>query len=186
MKQARWAVMVAVILSLTLAVVLLPGCGGGNETHTIDTTWQGDLRGMETEPPDNDTGVGTDTWIHVFWPYSQYQPPATFHVRVEEQDSTGQWNGIVTTLSQADSDPQGGSWWFVPDNALSPGTWYRIEVMAPGVVHAAITYFKTEGVKTSSFGSIAMNSKPKSYKPANASAGTKPSGESSIEHVIVR
>lgn len=167
MKGARLA---AAFVSGLLVIVALGGCGGGAVTHVVASPWYGDLYGVATEPSDGERNIETsraDSWVHVFWPDRRYPPPASFTVTVEKEESPDDWGGIHTVLSAADSDPEGGSWWFQPENDFSPGTWYRITISVPGVTRSAVAYFRTAGTRDAAVSALATKAEPgNSYRPA--------------------
>ena len=182
MKNAALATISVPVL---LALVIIAGCGGGATTHVVTSPWYGDLYGVATQPADGETNIETsraDSWIHVFWPDHHYPPPATFTVTVQKEEHPDDWGDIHTTLSAADSDPEGGSWWFQPVSDFSPGTWYRITITVPGVRYPAVAYFQTAGTRTAAVSSLSVKAEPgKSYRPAGKADAA---GEAGATHTI--
>jgi|GEM_PF-1172393 len=177
----------AAFIPLLYVLFALAGCGGGGAvTHSVDSPWYGDLYGVATEPHNNETGIATsraDSWIHVFWPDPHFPPPANFTVTVEKEESPDNWGGIHTTLSAANSDPAGGSWWFQPESDFSPGTWYRITISVPGVRYPAVAYFQTAGTRAP-LGALGTKPEPgKSYRPAGSADAV---GAAETVHTITR
>jgi hypothetical protein len=170
MKGLRFA---AVFVPLLYAIFALTGCGGGGSvTHDVASPWYGDLYGVATQPSDGERNIETsraDSWIHVYWPDSHHPPPANFTVTVEKEEHPDDWGGIHTTLSVADSDPDGGSWWFQAENDFSPGTWYRITISVPGMRYPAVAYFQTAGTRDGTVSALGTTPEPgKSYRPAGS------------------
>jgi hypothetical protein len=185
MKGPRLA---AAFVPILYVLFVLSGCGGGGATsHTVASPWYGDLYGVATEPHDGETGIMTsraDSWIHVFWPDAHYPPPASLTVTVQKEETPDNWGGIHTVMSAADSDPEGGSWWFQPENDFSPGTWYRIVVSVPGVRFPAIAYFRTAGTRDGAVSALGTKPEPgKSYRPAGKADAA---GEAETTHEIKR
>lgn len=175
MKLSRWTFNSACAITTIIFILFLSGCGGGGKTtQTMDSPYTGDLYGVETEPTNQETDIAVDSWIHVYWPHTDYPPPETFTVKVEKEESTNQWGAIHTVQDDKSSDSTNGSWWFAPVNNFSTDTWYRI-VITDDSGRTAISYFKT----TSSSKGIIDNLK--TYKPANTN---NPTGEDLIEHSI--
>lgn len=178
----------AALVALLCMVFALAGCGGGGAiSHKVTSPWYGDLYGVETEPHDGERDIATsraESWIHVYWPNPHYPPPKNFTVTVEKEEHPDDWGGIHTTLSVADSDPRGGSWWFQPENDFSPGTWYRIVISVPGVRRPAIAYFRTAGTRDAAVSSLATKPEPgKSYRPAGSADAQ---GAAETVHTITR
>ncbi len=184
MKYFRFA---AEFIALMYVVVAVCGCGGGSVTHKVESPWYGDLYGVATEPSDGETNIETsrtDSWIHVYWPNPNYPPPADFTVSVEKEENPDDWGGIHTVLSDEDSNPTGGSWWFQPANDFSPGTWYRIVISAPSAKYSAIAYFKTAGTRDTTVSNLtAKAGAGSSYRPKGSGDAA---GESATKHSIKR
>ena len=184
MKGMRTAIIAGIAL---FAIAVLSGCGGGAKTHTLTSPWYGDLYGVATEPSNEQTGIETsraDSWIHVFWPNSNYPPPETFTMTLEKEENPGDWGAVHTTLSVADSNPEGGSWWLQPNSDFSPDTWYRIVISVPGLTHSAISYFKTAGTRDGALSALAAGSEPaKGFRPERKGDAD---GESELTHTIRR
>lgn len=185
MKNAALA---TISIPVLFALVIIAGCGGGGATtHVVASPWYGDLYGVATLPADGETNIETsriDSWIRVFWPNEDYPPPATFTMTVEKEETPDNWGAIHTTKSDADSDPEGGSWWFQPESDFSPGTWYRITISVPGVRYPAVAYFQTAGTRSSAVSSLSTKAEPgKSYRPAGKADAA---GETSATHTIDR
>ena len=183
MNSARFAF---ITIAVFLALATIVGCGGGGgTTHNVSSPWYGDLYGVSTEPSDGQTRVETsrtDSWIHVFWPDSHFAPPSNFTVTVEKEENPDDWGAIHTTLSNADSDPTHGSWWFQPNSDFSPNTWYRIIISVPGVQNSAVAYFQTTDVRSGTVSALSTRApEGKAFRPAGKGDAT---GESADTHVI--
>ena len=190
MKDTRLAVYAAAAIVLLFALLTVSGCGGGvgggKVSNTITTPWNGYLDGIATQPSDGETNIATsriDSWIHVYWPDTNFPPPPRFTVSVEKEETPGVWGGIHTKLSSSQSDPNGGSWWFQPDSDFSPFTWYRIIVSAPGETSYVAEFETGAAMNLSRSASSSSVGVQKAHRPARAGDAD---GESSIVHTITR
>jgi len=183
MKSTRFAAYAAAVIALLFALVIIGGCGGGAKTQVVKSPWYGDLYGVATGPEDGDTAAPIDAWIRVYWPDSNYPPPATFTMTLEKEESLDNWGLVHTTLDNATSDPEGGLWWFQPVSNFSPGTWYRITISVPGFTNSAVAYFQTAGTRGAAVSSLGTKAPAngKSYRPAGSANAT---GETSATHTI--
>ena len=184
MNSAKHAL---IAIAVVFVIAAVTGCGGGGgTTHNVSSPWYGDLYGVSTDPADGETRILTshqDSWVHVFWPDSHFPPPANFTVAVEKEENPDDWGAIHTTLSNADSDPVHGSWWFQPVNDFSPNTWYRVIISVPGVQNSAIAYFKTTDASSGATALSTRSPEGKAFRPAGKADAV---GESADTHVIHR
>ena len=184
MKLNRGTANAATAIVTISILLILAGCGGGGQkTHDVSSPYRGDLYGVETQPRDREVGIAVDSWIEVYWPHSQYPPPATFTVSVEKEESPNEWGGIHTIQKDDSSDPDNGVWWFEPAGDFSPDTCYRITVK-DDAGRQSMSYFRTIATTRSAistFSAPSPDAAAKTYKPANATSSTA-AGE--LEHVI--
>ncbi len=169
----RLTILLAIVV---LAAAFIAGCGGA-KSHWVSSPYRGSIDGVETAPPDGDSNVGVDTWIEVYWPHSFDPPPSRFRFRLEKETDINQFKAVRTYISDEDSYPEGGSWWFIPEDELDYNTVYRITVTDNyGNYYRA--YFVTEG-RSRADGAES----PKVFKPEGAE-NRKPAGTPSDEHEI--
>lgn len=184
MKHIKLTALIATALASVCLLIFISGCGGGSKSHDIESPYNGINYGMETEPADSETNINTDTWIHIFWPDSNFPPPAEFTVRVEELDSSDEWNAINTELDEESSEPDNGSWWFEPVGGLSVNTWYRV-IVTDELNNTEIISFRTNNFLSSpQSGTRSAISVPGTYKPKNINPLSK--GPIAEEHRIHR
>lgn len=186
MKQISKVFLLIGLMLLAAAIAGCGGSGGSKKTHNLNSPWYGDLRGIDTEPYDEETNIATDSWIHVFWPDSNYPPPRTFTVRLEKEERPGVWGAVHTIYKSRNSDPEGGSWWFEPRSYFSYLTWYRIVVTdTGGGIYMA--YFRTSATRAPAVlsGDDAAGEPESRYRPAGAE-DAPPSGEQgATQHTII-
>jgi hypothetical protein len=188
MKHTKLAVSSAAAIVALFVLLMVAGCGGGagsgKITNDITSPYYGAMGGVLTVPADNDMDVPKDAWIRVYWP-DPLTPPREFTVRLEKEETPGNWGGVHTTLRGDFSYPADADWWFEPTSNFSPFTWYRIVIQAPGET-TVMSYFYTNDEwddlsMSNSTRSLSTNQTSKSYRPAGA---TKGAGEGSTSHTI--
>ncbi len=126
-----------------LVIVMVAGGGGeaGRITHTVTTSYDGSLDGVDTSPGEDATDLSFDVLINVHWDLESL-PPSEFTVRLEEERTPGNWAGVPMKPRDELSSPENRYWWFEPDSLLSPSTRYRIVIQADGET-AVVHEFKT-------------------------------------------
>jgi len=184
MKHTRFAVYSAAAIVLLFALLTVSGCGGGGGgvSNTVTSPYRGSLDGVATSPVDQDTNAPLDAWINVYW-LDTFAPPRQFTVTLEKEETPGNWGGVHTRLSAADSNPANADWWFQPTSDFSPYTWYRIVIRATGEPTVYVYFETSEGYVSSFTRSTGSASTAKPYRPAGATNAT---GEDSVMHTITR
>jgi hypothetical protein len=161
----------AAILAI-LAVVVLTGCGGGSKSQNADSPWRGSIIGVDTLPPNDEVGTAVTSWIKVYWPDANYEPPSSFTFKLYQWTADG-W-AVVRTIAK-DSAPDNGEWWFAPEHNLAYDTDYRM-VVTDNYGDSHTHYFTTEYDPTR-----AKTTAAKRYMPEG---GGKSGGTAADEQVI--
>lgn len=186
MKYLRYTIVITAVLTSITLLLLNSGCGGGKNTHDLGSSFNGRVYGMSTEPIGSETDIETDTWIHVYWPDSNYPPPKNFSVRVEKFVSSDDWDAITTQLVDESSIPENGSWWFKPTSDLSANTWYRV-IVTDNMKIQQIFCFRTLGTLSAAMSGVRSAAAASGrYKPQNADSISTSKGAIAEEHHILR
>lgn len=189
MKLEKRAALAATIIICVFVMLLTAGCGGGGKTNqNLSSPWYGDLYGVATEPANGETNIALNSWVHVYWPDGNYPPPASFTLKLQKEERPDTWGDIHTVLSNADSNPAGGSWWFQPESNFSPNTSYRI-IITDDHNRQAIAYFRTtaalaQAMSSSPDGTRSAQTAGKLYCPAGAENKVPTPGTGSASQVI--
>jgi len=189
MRSTRFALFAAAAILSLFALLTISGCGGGSGSggkinNSVSSPWHGTLAGVATKPVDDQSNIALDSWIEVYWPDPNLEPPRSFNVRLEKEETPNNWGGVHTRLRSGDSDPTGGDWWLEPVNHFSAYTWYRIVIEANG--ERAIAMFMTGKDFSRAVASATRSleaSNAKFYQPAGP---TKIISEDGVTHTITK
>jgi|GEM_PF-6003456 len=108
-----------------LAVIALVGCGGSDNNNSSTL---GLVYGVKVLPADGTTGIGVGEDAYVSWPESGYPEPASFTFKMEEENTSGGWTGVLTDNVGSTFESGIETWRFRPVDYLTYYTWFRITI----------------------------------------------------------